>query len=160
MKRQLSATAVEQDERATAEICDHLEDLACHRGQYYPRDLKRIAGPLGAKAGNLSERLARRPEWTIGEVLALADAGLLPGALRARIAEAMGGSAEAMGGSAEDCGAEAISREVSLDYNRARNAIIVLDRGREIGVARFHTRLSDATTKLVRGICKIAGKCD
>lgn len=150
MKRQLSATAVEQDERATAEICDHLEDLACHRGQYYPRDMKRITDPLGAKAGNMSERLARRPEWTIGEVLALADAGLLPGALRSRVAEAVGGSAE-------DRGAEAISREVALDYNRARNAIIILDRGREIGVARFHTRLSDSTTKLVRGICKIAG---
>ncbi len=150
MKRQLSAAAVEQDDRATAEICDHLEDLACHRGQYYPRDMKRIAAPLGAKTGNLSERLARRPEWTIGEVLALTDAGLIPGALRSRIAEAMGGSAE-------DRGAEAISREVALDYNRARNAIIVLDRGREIGVARFHTRLSDATTKLVRGICEIAG---
>jgi hypothetical protein len=115
--------------------------------------MKRISDPLGAKTGNLSERLARRPEWTIGEVLALADAGLLPGSLRARIAEAMGGSAG-------DGGAEAISREVALDYNRARNAIIVLDQGREIGVARFHTRLSDATTKLVRGICKIAGKCD
>jgi hypothetical protein len=115
--------------------------------------MKRISDPLGAKTGNLSERLARRSEWTIGEVLALADAGLLPGALRARITEAMGGSAE-------DGGAEAISREVALDYNRARNAVIVLDRGREIGVARFHTRLSDATTKLVRGICKIAGKCD
>lgn len=153
MKRQLSPSAVEQDERATAEICDHLEDLACHRGQYYPRDLKRIAGPLGAKAGNLSERLARRPEWTVGEVLALADAGLLPGALRARIAEAMGGSTE--GGATE-----AVSREVALDYNRARNAIIILDRGQEIGVARFHSRLSDATTKLVRGICKIAGKHD
>ena len=150
MKRQLSTLA---DERATAEICDRLADLAYHRGQYYPRDMKRIADPLGAKAGNLSERLARRPEWTIGEVLALADAGLLPGSLRARITEAMGGSAE-------DGGAEAISREVALDYNRARNAIIILDRGREIGVARFHTRLSDATTKLVRGICKIAGKCD
>lgn len=152
MKRQLSAAAVEQDARATAEICDHLEDLVCHRGQYYPRDMKRISDPLGAKTGNLSERLARRPEWTIGEVLALADAGLLPGALRARIAEAMGSS--------QGPGAEAISREVSLDYNRARNAITILDRGREIGVARFHTRLSDATTKLVRGICKIAGKCD
>lgn len=150
MKRQLSALAVEQDERATAEICDHLEDLVCHRGQYYPRDMQRIAGPLGAKTGNLSERLARRPEWTIGEVLALADAGLLPGALRASIAEVMGSSSE-------DCGAEAISREVALDYNRARNAIIILDRGREIGVARFHTRLSDATTRLVRGICRIAG---
>lgn len=150
MKRQLSPVAVEQDERATAEICDHLEDLACHRGQYYPRDMKRISDPLGAKTGNLSERLARRPEWTIGEVIALADAGLLPGSLRSRIAEAMGGSAE-------DRGAEAISREVALDYNRARNAIIVLDRGREIGVARFHIRLSDATTKLVRGICNIAG---
>jgi hypothetical protein len=153
VRRQLSTLAVEQDERATAEICDHLEDLVCHRGQYYPRDMKRIAAPLGAKAGNLSERLARRPEWTIGEVLALADAGLLPGALRARIAEAMRGPTEGET-------AEAISREVSLDYNRARNAIIVLDRGREIGVARLHTRLSDATTKLVRGICKIAGKCD
>lgn len=150
MKRRLSAAAVEQDERATTEICDHLEDLAYHRGQYYPRDMKRITDPLGAKAGNLSERLARRPEWTIGEMIALADAGLLPGALRSRIAEAMGGSAEG-------CGAEAISREVSLEYSRARNAIIVLDRGREIGVARFRTRLSDATTKLVRGICEIAG---
>lgn len=153
MKRRLSAAAVEQDERATTEICDYLEDLVCHRGQYYPRDMKRITDPLGAKAGNLSERLARRPDWTIGEVLALADAGLLPGSLRARIAEAMGGPAE-------DCGAEAISREVALDYNRARNSIIVLDRGQEIGVARFHTRLSDTTTKLVRGICKIAGKHD
>lgn len=150
MKRQLSATAVEQDERATAEICDHLEDLACHRGQYYPRDMKRISDPLGAKAGNLSERLARRSEWTIGEVLALADAGLLPGALRARITEAMGGSAE-------DCGGEVVSREVSLGYSRARNSIIVLDRGREIGVARFHTRLSDTTTKLVRAICEAVG---
>ena len=150
MKRQLSAAAVEQDERATAEICDHLEDLAYHRGQYYPRDMKRISDPLGAKTGNLSERLARRPEWTIGEVLALADAGLLPGSLRARIAEAVGVSDEV-------CGAEAISREVSLDYDRARNAVIIHDQGREIGVARFHTRLSDSTTKLVRGICKIAG---
>lgn len=150
MKRQLSVAAVEQDERATAEICDHLEDLACHRGQYYPRDMKRISDPLGAKTGNLSERLARRSEWTIGEVIALADAGLLPGSLRSRIAEAMGGSAE---GEAT----EAVCREVTLDYNRARNAIIVLDRGRETGVARFHIRLSDATTKLVRGICKIAG---
>lgn len=153
MKRHLSALSVEHDERATAEICGHLEDLACHRGQYYPRDMKRITDPLGAKAGNLSERLARRPEWTIGEVLALADAGLLPGALRSRIAEAMGVSAE-------DRGAGAISREVAIDYNRARNAIIILDRGQEIGVARFHTRLSDSTTKLVRGICKIAGKRD
>jgi len=153
VKRQLSTLAVEQDERATAEICDHLEDLACHRGQYYPRDMKRITDPLGAKPGNLSERLARRPEWTIGEVLALADSGLLPGSMRARIAEAMGGPTE-------DCGAEAISREVALDYDRARNAIIILDRGREIGVARFHTRLSDSTTKLVRGICKVAGKRD
>lgn len=150
MKRQLSPSAVEHDERATAEICDYLEDLACHRGQYYPRDMKRISGPLGAKAGNMSERLARRPEWTIGEVIALADAGLLPGALRSRIAEAMGASGA-------DAPPEAVGREVSLDYSRARNAIVILDRGREIGVARIHTRLSDSTTKLVRGICKIAG---
>lgn len=150
MKRQLSELAVKNDGRATTEICDHLEDLACHRGQYYPRDMKRIAGPLGAKTGNLSERLARRPEWTIGEVLALADAGMLPGALRSRIAEAIGASVT-------ENGATAISREVTLDYNRARNALIILDRGREIGVARFHTRLSDASAKLVRGICKIAG---
>jgi len=150
VKRQLSATAVEQDERATAEICDHIEDLACHRGQYYPRDMKRISDPLGAKTGNLSERLARRPEWTIGCARA-GRGGAPPGAA--------GGprGAEAMGSSAGGGAAEAISREVALDYNRARNAIIVLDRGREIGVARFHIRLSDATTKLVRGICEIAG---
>lgn len=153
MKRQLSPSAVEQDELATAEICDHLEDLACHRGQYYPRDMKRIATPLGAKTGNLSERLARRPEWTIGEILALADAGLLPGALRNRIAEAMGASGE---GAAP----EAVGREVTLEYSRPRNAIVVHDRGREIGVARFRTRLSDASAKLVRGICKISGKHD
>ena len=153
MKRLLSPSAVEHDERATAEICDHLEDLARHRGQYYQRDMKRIADPLGARVGNLSERLSRRPEWTIGEVLALADAGLLPGSLRNRIAEVIGGSAE-------DCGAEAVGHEVTLDYSRARNAIIILDRGREVGVARFHARLSDATTKLVRGICKIAGRRD
>ena len=153
MRRHLSAAAVEQDERATAEICDHLEDLVCHRGQYYPRDMKRISDPLGAKTGNLSERLARRPEWTIGEVIALADAGLLPGSLRSRITEAMGGSTES--------GAtEAVGREVALSYNRARNSIVVLDQGREIGVARFHARLSDASAKLVRGICKIAGKRD
>ena len=151
MKRLLSPSAVEHDERAAAEICDHLEDLACHRGQYYPRDMKRIAEPLGAKTGNLSERLARRSEWTIGEVIALADAGLLPESLRSRVAEAMGAAAPV------DT-TEAVHREVSLAYSRARNAIIVHDRGREIGVARFHTRLSDATAKLVRGICKIAGK--
>ena len=150
MKRQLSPSAVEHDERATAEICDHLEDLACHRGQYYPRDMKRIADPLGAKAGTLSERLARRPEWTIGEVIALADAGLLPGSLRSRIIETMGAPGR-------DAGAGIIGREVSLDYSRARNAVIVHDRGREIGVARFSIRLSDATTKLVRGICSTAG---
>ena len=51
MKRRLSAAAGEQDERATTEICDYLEDLVCHRGQYYPRDMKRITDPLGAKAG-------------------------------------------------------------------------------------------------------------
>lgn len=150
MKRKLSPIAVRHDERATAEICDHLEDIACHRGQYYQRDMKRIADPLGAKAGNLSERLARRPDWTIGEVLALADAGLLPGSLRNRIVEAMGGTSC-------DPAAEAIGREVTLGYSRARNAIIILDQGREVGVARFHARLSDASTKLVRGICKIAG---
>lgn len=153
MKRKLNPSAVEHDEQATAEICDHLEDLACHRGQYYPRDMRRIAEPLGAKTGNLSERLARRSEWTIGEVIALADAGLLPGSLRSRIVEAMRGTSC-------DPAAEAISREVALSYNRARNAIIVLDQGREIGIARFHARLSDATTKLVRGICKISGKRD
>ena len=153
MKRQLSELSVEQDMRATTEICDHLEDLACHRGQYYRRDMQRIAGPLGAKTGNLSERLARRPEWTIGEVLALADADLLPEALRSRIVCALGGSD---GGP----GAGAPCREVSLEYSRPRNAIIVLDGGMEIGVARFRLRLSDASTKLVRGICKIAGKLD
>lgn len=152
MKRNLSPIAVRQDERATAEICDHLEDIACHRGQYYPRDMKCIADPLGAKVGNLSERLARRPEWTVGEVIALADAGLLPGSLRNRIIEAMGGAAGPEG--------EALSHEVTLGYSRARNAIIILDGGRETGVARFHTRLSDTTTKLVRGICKMAGKRD
>ena len=153
MKRQLSELAVEQDERATTEICDHLEDLACHRGQYYPRDMKRIADPLGAKTGNLSERLARRPEWTIGEVLALADAGLLPEALRSRITAVLG---ESDG----ESHAGALGREVTLEYSRPRNAILILDRGVEIGVARFRTRLSDATTRLVRGICKIAGKLD
>ena len=153
MKRQLSALSVEQDERATTEICDHLEDLACHRGQYYQRDMKRIADPLGAKPGNLSERLGRRPEWTIGEVLALAEAGLLPEPLRARIASVMGPlTSESVAG--------APGREVTLGYSRARNAIVILDWGREIGVARFHTQLSDSTTKLVRGICKIAGKRD
>lgn len=153
MRRQLSELAVKQDERATAEICDHLEDLACHRGQYYHRDMKRIADPLGAKTGNLSERLARRPEWTIGEVLALADAGLLPEALRGRITDALGGSDG-------ESRAEVLGREVTLEYSRPRNAIIVLDGGAEIGVARFRIRLSDASTKLVRGICKIAGKLD
>jgi hypothetical protein len=153
MRRQLSELAVEQDDRATAEICDHLEDLAYHRGQYYPRDMKRIAGPLGAKAGNLSERLARRPEWTIGEVLALADAGLLPESLRTRIIDALGG----FDGESR---AEALGREVALEYSRPRNAIVVLDGGAEIGVARFRIRPSDATTKLIRGICKIAGKLD
>lgn len=153
MRRQLSELAVEQDERATAEICDHLEDLACHRGQYYHRDMKRIADPLGAKTGNLSERLARRPEWTIGEVLALADADLLPEALRGRIIDALGGSDG-------ESRAEVLGREVTLEYSRPRNAIIVLDGGAEIGVARFRIRLSDASTKLVRGICKIAGKLD
>lgn len=153
MRRLLSPSAVEHDRRATAEICDHLEDLACHRGQYYQRDMKRIADPLGAKTGNLSERLARRPEWTIGEVLSLAEAGLLPEPLRAYIASVMGSlTAESVAG--------APGHEVTLGYDRARNAIIILDRGREIGVARFHTRLSDSTTKLVRGICKIAGKLD
>jgi hypothetical protein len=112
--------------------------------------MQSISAPLGAKVGNMSERLARRSEWSIGEVLALADAGLLPGSLRSRIIEVVGGPAG-------DCGAEAISREVALEYDRARNSIIVFDHGHEIGVARFHTRLSDATTKLVRGICKIAG---
>lgn len=153
MKRYLSQYSVEQDELATTEICDHLEDIAGRRGKYYPRDMQSISLPLGAKVGNMAERLARRSDWTIGEVLALADAGLLPGSLRSRIVEVMGGPAG-------DFSAEAISREVALDYNRARNAIIVLDQGREIGVARVHIRMSDATTKLVRGICEIAGKRD
>ncbi len=150
MKRCLSQYAVEQDERFTAEICDHLEDLANHRGQYYPRDMKSIAEPIGAKVGNLSERLARRPEWTIGEVLALAEAGMLPGSVRNRLGEVFGGAGWA----------EAPGREVSLDYSRARNAIIIRDGIREVGVARFRIRPSDATTKIVRGICKIAGKHD
>ena len=150
MKRCLSRYSVEQDELATAEICDHLEDIAGRRGKYYPRDMQSISLPLGAKVGNMSERLARRSEWTIGEVLALENAGLLPGSLRSRIVEVMGASTG-------DFAAEAIGREVTLDYNRARNAIIVLDRGREIGVARVRARLSDTTTKFIRGLCRIAG---
>lgn len=150
MKRQLSDYAVEQDERATAEIGEHLEDLVCHRGQYYPRDIKRVAEPLGAKAPTISERINRRPDWTIGEVIALGRAGLLPEDLRAHIVEELTGEMVAPGVSSS-------SREVSLAYDRARNAILVTDGGREIGVARFHTRLSDASTKFVRGICKIAG---
>lgn len=150
MKRQLSDYAVEQDERATAEIGEHLEDLVYHRGQYYPRDIKRVAEPLGAKAPTISERINRRPGWTIGEVLALGRAGLLPEDLRAHIVEELTGETAATGMSSS-------SREVSLAYDRARNAILVADGGREIGVARFHTRLSNASTKFVRGICKIAG---
>lgn len=150
MKRQLSDYAVEQDERATAEIGEHLEDLVCHRGQYYPRDIKRVAEPLGAKAPTISERINRRPDWTIGEVIALGRAGLLPEDLRAHIVEELTSEMVAPGVSSS-------SREVSLAYDRARNAILVTDGGREIGVARFHTRLSDASTKFVRGICKIAG---
>ena len=149
MKRCLSQYSVEQDELATAEICDHLEDIAARRGQYYPRDMQSISLPLGAKVGNMSERLARRSEWTIGEVLALEDAGLLPGSLRSRILASLGASASAE--------VPAYGREVSLEYSRARNALVVRDGRQEIGVARFHTRLSDASTKLVRGICKIAG---
>lgn len=149
MKRCLSSYSVEQDELATTEICDHLEDIAAHRGQYYPRDMQSISAPLGAKVGNMSERLARRSEWTIGEVLALADAGLLPGGLRSRILAVLGAPAEA--------GTPAYGREVAIEYSRARNALVVKDGRQEIGVARFHTRLSDASTKLVRGICKAAG---
>lgn len=152
MKRCLSRYSVEQDELATAEICDHLGDIAGRRGQYYPRDMQSISLPLGAKVGNMSERLARRSEWTIGEVLALADAGLLPGSLRSRVLAALGASAEAQG--------PAYGREVSLEYSRARNALVVKDGRQEIGVARFHVRLSDTSAKLVRGICKIAGKHD
>lgn len=152
MKRCLSQYSVEQDELATAEICDHLEDIAAHRGQYYPRDMQSISAPLGAKVGNMSERLARRSEWTIGEVLALADAGLLPGSLRSRVLAALGASAGAQ--------EPAYGREVSLEYSRARNVLIVKDGRQEIGVARFHVRLSDTSAKLVRGICKIAGKHD
>lgn len=150
MKRQLSDYAVEQDKRATAEIGEHLEDLACHRGQYYPRDIKRVADSLGAKAPTVSERINRRPDWTIGEVLALGRAGLLPEDLRVHIVEELTCETAAQG-------ATLSSREVSLAYDRTRNSILVLDGDREIGVARFHTRLSDASTKLVRGICKIAG---
>lgn len=152
MKRYLSPYSVEQDALATAEICDHLEDIAGHRGKYYPRDMQSVSRPLGAKVGNMSERLARRPEWTIGEVLALADAGMLPGSLRSRVLAALGASAS--------MGAPAYGREVSLEYSRARNALVVKDGRQEIGVARFHVRLSDASAKLVRGICKIAGKHD
>lgn len=151
MKRQLCDYAVEQDERATAEIGEHLEDLVCHRGQYYPRDIKRVAEPLGAKAPTISERINRRPDWTVGEVLALGRAGLLPEDLRAHIVEELTGETAVPGASSS-------SREVSLTYDRARNAILVTDGEREIGVARFHTRLSDASTKLVRGICRIVGK--
>lgn len=150
MKRQLSDYAVEQDERATAEIGEHLDDLVHHRGQYYPRDIKRVAEPLGAKAPTISERINRRPDWTIGEVIALGRAGLLPVDLRDRIVEELTGETPAAGASAS-------SREVSLAYDRSRNSILVTDGDREIGVARFHTRLSDASTKLVRGICKITG---
>lgn len=150
MKRCLSRYSVEQDKLAAAEICDHLEDVAGRRGEYYPRDMQSISLPLGAKVGNMSERLARRSEWTIGEVLALEDAGLLPGSLRSRILASLGASASAE--------APAYGREVSLEYSRARNAIVVKDGKQEIGVARFHTRLSDATTKLVRGVCKAAGE--
>lgn len=150
MKRQLSDYAVEQDERATAEIGEHLEDIVHHRGQYYPRDIKRVADPLGAKAPTISERINRRPDWTIGEVIALGRAGLLPADLRNHIVEELTGETPAASASAS-------SREVSLAYDRARNAILVTDGEREIGVARFRTRLSDASTKLVRGICKIAG---
>lgn len=152
MKRCLSQYSVEQDGLATSEICDHLSDIAGRRGKYYPRDMQSISAPLGAKVGNMSERLARRSEWTIGEVLALADAGLLPGSLRSRILAALSKSTEA--------GAPAYGREVSLEYSRARNALVVSDGRQEIGVARFHARLSDASVKLVRGICKIAGKLD
>lgn len=150
MKRCLSQYSVEQDELATAEICDHLEDVAGRRGKYYPRDMQSISRPLGAKVGSMSERLARRSEWTIGEVLALEDAGLLPGSLQSRILASLGASAEAE--------APAYGREVSLEYSRARNAIVVKDGQQEIGVARFHVRLSDASTRLVRGICKVVSK--
>ena len=150
MKRQLSDYAVEQDERATAEIGEHLEDLVRHRGQYYPRDIKRVAEPLGAKAPTISERINRRPDWTIGEVIALGRAGLLPEDLRAHIVEELTCGTPAASASAS-------SREVSLAYDRARNAILVTDGEQEIGVARFRTRLSDASTKLVRGICNIVG---
>lgn len=150
MKRCLSRYSVEQDELATAEICDHLEDIAARRGQYYPRDMQSISLPLRAKVGNMSERLARRSEWTIGEVLALAEADLLPGSLRSRVLAALGASAEVP--------EPASGREVSLEYCRARNALLVKDGRQEIGVARFHVRLSDTSAKLVRGICKIAGK--
>lgn len=149
MKRCLSQYSVEQDELATAEICDHLGDIAGRRGKYYQRDMQSISLPLGAKVGNMSERLARRSEWTIGEVLALAEADLLPGSLQSRILAALGASASV--------GAPAYGREVSLEYSRARNAVVVKDGKQEIGVARFHTRLSDATAKLVRGVCKAAG---
>ena len=152
MKRCLSQYSVEQDELATAEICDHLEDIAGHRGKYYPRDMQSISAPLGAKVGNMSERLARRSEWTIGEVLALAEADLLPGSLRSRVLAALGASAEEQ--------EPAYGREVSFEYSRARNAIVVKDGRQEIGVARFHTVLSDASAKLVRGICKIVGRID
>lgn len=153
MKRCLSQYSVEQDGLATAEICDHLEDVAGRRGKYYPRDMQSISLPLGAKVGNMSERLARRSEWTIGEVLALAEADLLPGSLQSRILAALGASGESATRPA--CG-----REVSLEYSRARNALLVKDGRQEIGVARFHVRLSDTSAKLVRGICKIAGKHD
>ncbi len=150
MKRQLCDYAVEQDERATTEIGEHLEDLINHRGQYYPRDIKRVADPLGAKAPTVSERINRRPDWTIGEVIALGRAGLLPEDLRAHIVEELTGETASPGTSSS-------RREVSLEYDRARNVILVIDGDREVGVARFRTRLSDASTKLVRGICQIAG---
>lgn len=154
MKRGLNDRSVYWDGEVSSSVWRRLDDIM-DRGPGKPRDVDLLSRALGVKPGTMRERARKHTPWSLGEMLALHEVGLLDGGTRRMILDALGADTPAVdlaGGATADPLASA--RPCRLEYNRDRHVIVAVDgSGRAVAWTRTPRSWPHAVVKAVRALC-------
>lgn len=154
MRRGLNDRSVYWDGEASASAWRHLDDIM-DRGPGKPRDVDLLSRALGVKPGTMRERARKHTPWSLGEVIALHEAGLLDGGTRSMILDALGADAPAVGTAGATTDPLSSARPCRLEYNRDRHVIVAVDRsGRAVAWTRTPRSWSHAVVKTIRALCE------
>lgn len=154
MKRGLNDRSAYWDEEVSSSMWRHLDDIM-DRGPGKPRDVSLVSRSLGVRPGTMRERARKHTPWSLGEVIAAHESGLLDDGTRWMILDALGADTpevDPAGGATADPLASA--RPCCLEYNRDRHVIVAVDgSGRAVAWTRTPRSWPHAAVKVVRALC-------